>query len=446
MTTRLGDTAAVLGAGVGGLAAAAALAPFFDRVVVLERDVLPDGVAHRDGTPQSRHVHALLAGGEGALNELLPGFTGDLRAAGAVPLRVGLDVQYERPGFDPFPRRDLGWVSHAMSRPLMESVLRQRVRGLPNVELRSRCRVNALVARDGRVRTVSFEAAGAPPQILDAALIVDATGRAVPTLDLLATLGEPLPEETSIGVDIHYASAVFAMPQSCSDDWLGVFHFPNAPHETRGALLLPMEHRQWIVTLGTRFDDKPPNERAGFMRFLRELRRPTLHEALCDAELSGEIRQWAFPASVRRHFERLGRFPGSLIPLADAICRFNPIYGQGMSVASQEALLLSQLLAKAQEADLADGTLAQRFFAGAQGVIETPWAMAAVPDLVYPATRGERPVNFAATLQFAQALTRLAAKDPDVHKLTIQVQHLLKPNTVYREPALVQRVLQEMSS
>ena len=445
MTARIGDAVAVLGAGMGGLAAAAALAPFFERVVLIERDSLPDGAAHRDGTPQARHLHALLAGGERALNELLPGFTEHLRAAGAVPYRVGFDVRIERPGFDPFPRRDLGWLAHGMSRPLVESVLRQLVQVLPNVEMRFQCRATELLADAGRVRGVAFDTAAGPRQTMDAALVVDATGRGVPTLDLLAAQGEPLPADTAIEVNLRYATAVFTIPEACSADWLGVMHLPRTPQETHGAILLPIERQRWIISLGTRFED-PPTEREGFMAFIRGLRTPTLHDALCDAEMLGGVRQFAFPASVWRHFERLDRFPGGLIPLGDAVCRFNPIYGQGMSVAAQEARLLSRLLALVDEADVASGALAQRFFAEAQALIETPWAMAAVPDLAYPDTRGERPPDLAATLQFSQALTRLAAKDPDVHKLTIEVQHLLRPNTAYREPALAQRVMQEMTS
>jgi len=72
---------------MGGLTAAAALADFFDQVLVLERDTLPSEPAHRAGTPQGRHVHGLLLSGQRALSELFTGFGMDLARAGAVPLR-----------------------------------------------------------------------------------------------------------------------------------------------------------------------------------------------------------------------------------------------------------------------------------------------------------------------------------------------------------------------
>jgi 2-polyprenyl-6-methoxyphenol hydroxylase-like FAD-dependent oxidoreductase len=142
-STLIGKQAVVFGAGMGGLAAAGALAGCFEQVFVLERDTLPSEPAYRAGTPQARHVHALLLSGQRALRELFPGFEQDLVRAGAVPLRVGLDLRMERPGYDPFPQRDLGWCSYALSRPTIEHTLRSRVEAQPNTTLRQRCRVQA---------------------------------------------------------------------------------------------------------------------------------------------------------------------------------------------------------------------------------------------------------------------------------------------------------------
>src|SRR5215467_4337481 len=143
---QVGKQAVVIGAGMSGLTAAGALADRFDQVVVLERDTLPSDPAHRAGTPQSRHVHGLLLSGQRALSELFPGFEQDLAQAGAVPLRVGLDVRMERAGYDPFPKRDLGFSSYAMSRPTIERAVRRRLEERPNIVLRQRCRVQEVLA------------------------------------------------------------------------------------------------------------------------------------------------------------------------------------------------------------------------------------------------------------------------------------------------------------
>lgn len=183
----------------------------------------------------------------------------------------------------------------------------------------------------------------------------------------------------------------------------------------------------------------------GFLAYARQLRTPTVFNAIRDAKRVGEIARFGFPASVWRHFEGFATFPRGLLPFGDAVCRFNPMYGQGMSVAAQEACLLHRLLGtRSPERDpLAE--LAPAFFAEAQALIDRPWAMAAVPDFVHPETRGQRPPDFEITIKFGLALTRLAARDPAVHKLIAEVQHFLKPRSVYRDPELVQRVLTVMA-
>src|SRR5207342_2779840 len=145
-STLIGKQAVVIGAGMGGLTAAGALADCFDQVVVLERDTLPSEPVYRAGTPQARHVHGLLLSGQRALSELFPGFEQDLARSGAVPLRAGLDVRVERPGYNPFPQRDLGWCGYAASRPAIERAVRRRVEGQANITVRQRCRVSEVLA------------------------------------------------------------------------------------------------------------------------------------------------------------------------------------------------------------------------------------------------------------------------------------------------------------
>src|SRR5262245_25708662 len=191
MPTPLAGRAIVVGAGMGGLTAARALADHVDRVVILERDALPERPTDRVGIPQGKHVHALLAGGQRALSALFPGFERDLVEAGAVPLRVGLDVRTERPGYDPFPPRDLGWDAYAMSRAQVEFLVRRRVREVSNVEIRQRCRVQDLVARpDGTAVTgVRYLGPREATETLAADLVIDASGQGTLTLELLRSLG-----------------------------------------------------------------------------------------------------------------------------------------------------------------------------------------------------------------------------------------------------------------
>ena len=443
MTARLiGRRAVVVGAGIAGLCAARVLADYFEHVTVLERDILPQDACHRGGTPQSKHVHGLLGGGQRALSDLFPAFEEDLAKAGAVQLRVGLDIRIEMPGYDPFPRRDLGWISYSMSRPLIELVVRQRVAQYANITFHPNCRARSFEATpDGTtVTAVRFENGDGRSASLRADIIVDASGRGNLTLGLLESIGRAQPQMTVIEVDIGYATAIFAIPDDMSVDWKGVRTLGQAPQHSRGGLMLPLEENCWILTLGGRHANKPPGDGEGFLAYAQQLRTPTIYNAIKKAARVGDVACFGFPASVWRHFEQIEPFPRGLLPIGDAICRFNPVYGQGMSVAAQEAVLLHQLLRKQAEESDPLAELAPTFFVGASALIDTPWAVAAVPDFSFPETRGQRPSDFERTREFAMALTRLAARDPDVHKLMVEVQALVKSRSVLRDPDLVERV------
>ena len=136
MSGLLGEHAVVIGAGMGGLAAAGALAQHFERVEILERDRLAGSAASRSGTPQDRHPHGLLAGGLRALDQIFPGYKRDLAAAGAVPVSFAREVQFERPDVGVLPKRDFGISMLCATRPLIELVLRRRAETLANIALR----------------------------------------------------------------------------------------------------------------------------------------------------------------------------------------------------------------------------------------------------------------------------------------------------------------------
>jgi 2-polyprenyl-6-methoxyphenol hydroxylase-like FAD-dependent oxidoreductase len=439
----IGKQAVVIGAGMGGLAAARALADHFDQVIVLERDALPSDLTPRAGTPQARHVHGLLSGGQQALAALFPGFEAALADAGAVPLRVGLDILTERAGFDPFPQRDLGRISYYMSRSLLELVMRRYIERLPNVSLRPCCQVRALEATpDGRrITGVHYEPEEGAPEVLPSDLVIDASGGGMPTLAMLGALGWGAPAKSTIGVNISYSTAIFEIPPEAPRDWKAVMTLPDAPRSKQRGVLFPLEGNRWMVTIGGMLGIRTPADEPGFLGHLRELRTQTIYNAVKHAKRLGDIPRYGFVASEWRHFERLEKFPHGVLPLGDAYCRFNPVYGQGMSVAVQEAKLLGELLTALDAKGGAFESLAPTYFAGARTLIEGPWTMVGNLDFIWPETTGQRPARFDEIAKFGSALVRLAAEDPIVHKLTIEVQHLLKPQSVYRDPALRQRVL-----
>jgi 2-polyprenyl-6-methoxyphenol hydroxylase-like FAD-dependent oxidoreductase len=442
----LADTAVVIGAGLGGLTAAAALAEFFSRVIVLERDELPMKPVHRRSLPHGRHLHALLGGGLMALEELLPGFGDGLAAVGAVRVESN-EVRVERPGFDPFPQRDFGQHLYALSRPLIESELRRRVSLFSNVTFRSQCRAREILgsASPGCAQGVRFQNQDDVLETLAADLVVDATGRGTMTLAFLEKFGYPLPAESRIGIDLSYVSATFVVPEDAPSDWKGLQLFADPRGNGLGGAIAPIEGGCWILTVSAMHGGKPPHDHEGFLRYVQQLRTPTMYSAIRNAELVGDIERFAFPESVRRHFEHLESFPSGLLTMADAACRFNPKYGQGMSVAAAEALALRRQLALLADQDDALAQLSSAYFKAASPIVDMAWSLASL-DFAYPQTRGTRPEGLEDALKYLSALVRLAARDPEVHKLMNEVQQLTRPSSVYREPALLRRIAAEMAS
>jgi 2-polyprenyl-6-methoxyphenol hydroxylase-like FAD-dependent oxidoreductase len=436
----LGRHAIVVGAGIGGLAAAKALSSFFEAVTVLERDALPSVPIARIGTPQARQIHVLLRGGLDALIEFLPEVETELERAGAVRVRVGSQARLELPGFDPFPPRDLGFNYLSMTRPLLEFVVRRLIERQSNIALISHCRVAQLLESPDRtaVTGVSYDDADGRGTELAADFVVDASSRGTLTLELLDRVGLPRPEERQIGIDLHYATAMFRIPSSAPPDWRAVLHRPSA-QSGRGGLLVPVENDCWQVNLTHMHGGIAPENVRDFIAFARTLRTQTIYAAIKDAVPLGPIYRFVFPCSIRRRFEALERFPDNLLPVGDAICRFNPAFGQGMSVAAQQARALRQLIeARMSNADPLKG-LARPFFAAVQDFLAAPWA-AVESDLIHEKTRGQRPNDFDERLNFNSALLRLASEDATVHEIMSAVTHLVKPFSALRDPEIVSRV------
>src|ERR1700678_497537 len=438
----LGRRAVVVGAGLGGLSAARVLADYFDEVIILDRDDLPDEANPRPGVPQGKHPHGLLGAGLKVLENLFPGFGNELMLAGAEPMEPGFDMLYEIPGQDVWPRIKLGWPTYAMSRPLIERTLRQQVERIANLKVRRGCRVLSIVSEPHALaaRGVRYEGPDGNRKTLESDVVVDGSGNGSLTVEFLKTTDRRPPAETRIGVNTRYASAFFERVD-IGNDYKGVFTFPDAPEHSRGGLILPAENHRYQVVLIGRGNDIPPVNGDEFMSYARTLPTPSVYNAIKNAKRLTGISPFAFAESRWRHFARVPDFPNGLIPIGDAICRLNPVYGQGMTVALQEASLLFDLLRAGSEL----ATLAPTFLAKAETLIADPWSMSAIPDFIYPETTGDRPGDLEERLNFQRALGRLAVRDAEVYELLTEIRHVLRPLSLLDDPSIVRRVKEEIA-
>ncbi|WP_045235136.1 FAD-dependent oxidoreductase [Deinococcus pimensis] len=428
--------AIVLGASMAGLLAASVLARHHDTVTIVERDRLGDTPTPRKGVPQGRHAHALLAGGLRAIERLLPGATADLIAGGAVKGDLIGDVKINQAGtYRPRVRSGIDLL--CMTRPFLELVVRRRVLSAGNVRLLEGVAVTGFVHEDDRVVGVHLTNPAGGPSVLRAQLVVDAMGRGSRTPAWLDAAGYGRPEETRMDIGLTYVSREY---RRAPGDFGGLNAFavtPDAPRERRVGSASAVEGDRWLVMQGGWLGEHPTPDDESFLAFARALPAPDLHDFLLTAEPVSDFAVFHFPANVRRHYERMRRFPDGLVVLGDAWCAFNPVYGQGMTVAALEALALDRLLGWGRRR----GRIGAAFFRASRSTIELAWSMAATADLVYPEVRGRRPALTRLTNGYMQRLQRASYVDPTLARDLFSVAHLLAAPTVLFAPGTLLRVL-----
>ena len=438
MSSHFGERAVIIGAGIGGLSAAGALSSAFKEVIILEREALPASVMSRAGVPQDRHPHLLLAGGLQALDSIFPGYERDLADAGAIPVNAFKDIQYERPDVGALPRRDCGAALLCASRPMIEHTLRRKVTAIANVKVQPQSRVTEIVPATIRP-VVKFENHAGVRIAIEADFVVDTSGRGAPTLGLLDVLGCERPQETVVGVDISYTTAVLR-PGSTSFDWQILVTLPDRAHSATAGWIVPVEGGGWFVTISQHGATDRPKTWEQFLDVARQLETPALYDAINELPPPDGLRHFIFDESRWRHFERLERLPRGILPMADSLCRFNPIYGQGMTVAAREATLLRDILDRvAGEADPIEA-LQAAFMSEVGALLQAPWNMGVNADFAYSTTRGERPERYEESRQFEAALFRAVVADPVVHRAFSDVLQLMEPFELLNETDIRRRI------
>jgi len=426
--------AIVLGGSMAGLLAARVLSDHFEGVSLIERDALPAFAEQRRGVPQGRHTHGLLASGRSVLEKLFPGISEALLKAGAVAADIVRDSRWFFEGAC-LSRPRSGLTGLLMTRPLLEAVVRERVLANPKVVRRDEVAVEELVVDRKSGRVTGVRAGG---QTLSGDLVVDATGRGSRSQQWLESLGYEKPVEDIVQVGLGHTTRFFRRkPTDLNGDKAVVI--PPTPKGKRGGVMLAQEGDRWTVTLIAHFGNYAPEDLDGFIAFARTLPAPYIHDVVSRNEPLGEAASARFPASVWRRYELLPRFPPGYLVFGDAICSFNPRYGQGMSVAALQAVELENTLVSG-DGDLA---LAKTFFRRAAKVVAIPWTIAVGNDLRIPETVGRRTAGVKLINWYISKLHKAAHTDPVAALAFHRVGNLLAPPPSIMHPRIAIRVLWE---
>ena len=422
---------------MAGLLAARVLSEFYARVTVVERDPLPEAANHRRGVPQGRHVHAVLPRGAELLEELFTGLTGELNRAGAVTGSGAHDVRLMLSGHRLAPS-DAALRRLFVSRPLLEGTIRARVRALPGVTILDGHAALGLIASADRRRVTGVRMTRPPGHdgelTVAADLVMDATGRGSRLPAWLSELGYPQPRRDQVKVGVRYASRAFRLrPGALGGDRLLIVGVSKGC--PRLGALTTIEGGVHLCSLAGVLGDAPPTDLEGFLGFAGSLAFPDLHDAIIDADPLDDGAAFGYPANVRVRYDLLRRFPSGLLAIGDALCAFNPTYGQGMTVAATEAAALRRMLARGA------APAAGVYFPKMARVIAVPWNLTVGADLANPAVEGRRTPLVRLVNAYIPRLHAAAASDPKLAEAFVRVQSLIDPPPTLLRPDRVARVL-----
>lgn len=434
------DHAVVIGGSIGGLLCTHVLARHFKRVTMIERDVPEATVDPRKGVPQGHHVHTLLKAGELVIEEFFPGIMDEVAQQGASTCDWATGVHwYHRDVWKVRYKSD--WSASFQSRPLLEAAVRKRVERLEKVTFLYGKKVESLLTntKGTKVEGVVFRCTGSaePPEKLEADIVMDATGRATQVPRWLEDLGYKLPPEEKIKIGLAYVTREYKMKTEPPWSALGVY--PSAPKTLMG-LIFRIEGDRLIASLMGYHGEHAPLEPDAWEAHTRTLPTSDFYNAIAGAEALTEPRITRFDNMLRRRYERMPHFPEGLLSIGDAVCRFDPVFGQGMSVVAKEAKVLDVLLSNGQSID----GLARKFFKKISRVIDTPWLMVTSESFRWPQTQGKRFFGVGILQWYTGRVMKLSETNAGVYRGFLELMHLLKGPLVLFRPSVLFPVIKSV--
>lgn len=436
-TPKSQKNALVLGGSLGGLLAARVLSAHFEQVVILEKDSVHRVPESRKGQPQTQHLHGLLPAGLRILNQYFPNIENDMVANGANVMDFAETMNWF--SYGGFKKRfTFGINAVTISRPMLEHIVRERVLALPNVRLEDNASVKKLLTSSDQQQIVGVEIEKEEQtQQMLADLAVDATGRGSRTPQWFKEMGYAAPEVSEVKVNVGYTTRTYKRDP---DDILGrdwMLYTPQAPEETRFGGMFPVEGDKWVLTVGGWHGDHAAKDEKGFMEFVKNLPHPLFYKIASYSEPLSEVIPFKFPFSLRRHYEKLDRFPTGFLVLGDAITSFNPIYGQGMSSAALQAEALDKVL----QQNPAPEQLWKSYFKEITPIVDMIWQLATGEDFRFTETIGKRPPGINLINKYVAKVHKASLGDEVVCKAFLYVMGLLKPPTSLFHPRIFWRVM-----
>ncbi len=418
-----GRHALVIGGGMAGLLAARILARFFDRVTIVERDLVEASTRTRAGLPQAAHAHVLLQAGHELLQRWFPDMAQELSRRGAVSVDFGCEFVYAM-GAGSLTGVASESRAHGVSRPLLDQAVRSLLTRESRIQFRNEAQVVSPLWHRGRIAGARLRLSRGTVTELDADLVIDASGMGCLSNSWLAPAGFAEPELETVRTCAVAVTREFSLPESATPDWKVALIPPSPPDVPRAAIASMIERRRWQVTLFEYGGSSASGKPSEFVSFAESLARPELLRFLREARPLGSPRIQLCPVSIRRRFEHLARYPGGLLPVGDALCAPNPVHAQGLTLAALEARALEETL---EGSELTGRNLSEAYFRRCADVIDAAWRFGNLCDLGFSRVEAERPKDARALVGSLRALRERAVADADVARRLLDAVQLCAP-------------------
>jgi 2-polyprenyl-6-methoxyphenol hydroxylase-like FAD-dependent oxidoreductase len=431
------NSAIVMGASIGGMLAARALSSHYKQVTIIDRDALPYQSALRKGAPQSGHAHGLLAGGYQIMDDYFPNLMPELESLGAQPGDVTGGFLWFQYGYWKL-RHECGLRGITVSRPCLEAAVRRQMQKLPNVSFMAKTEVIApeYDQEHQRVTGVKIRYSDRNTEdFLPANLVMDATGRGSHAPKWLDIWGYGIPKTVTVPVNVGYATRILERKPGDLFGSNGAVIAGTPPLQTQSCGAIAVEDNRWVLTLtGTR-GKYPPSDEAGWAEFAKQLPTPVIYDLIQSCRPLSDITTYRFPTNQRRLYEKMKRHPHGFLVIGDAICSFNPVYGQGMTAAAMEARALDDTLAAGSD------NIAGRFYSKVRKIVDIPWMIATGEDFRFAQDEIKRPRSAQMIDRYMDRLHAVASQDPVVCRKFFDVLNLLAAPPSLMVPSLAWRVL-----
>ncbi|PFN76184.1 glutamate synthase subunit beta [Bacillus sp. AFS076308] len=437
-----GENAVIVGGGISGKLAARVLSDFFQEVIILERDSEPHGPFPRKGAPQGEHIHALLFAGANGLEELFPGITEKFNESGAVKINSTQDIAWFHHGVWKL-RYEGDYTTILQTRPHLEWHIEQYIKSIPNITIKYSQNVQNFLYFEEENRITGVEIINGNDSIrtINADLIVDASGVNSLSSRWLNKREVHIPEET-VKIDLSYFTKTLQLPDNKNRDWSIKLVYPTPPFEKIGGGISKVEGNRYLVTFMGYHNEINEKEILksddGFIEIAKKLPKMDIYQELQDATALSSTSTFRLPNITWRRFDKLNNFPNGLLMIGDTICRIDPFFGQGMSIAILEALALKKLLTNQKHSNQ---KMIETFHQQAVKIISPIWNMVITEDFRYPATIGKKPTGLSIQQWYAKNIFHLSSEDKDIYNSFIKVMHLLRPTSTLMHPRIIKSVL-----